>query len=239
MYPGQTYEEICSFCTELRGEEAANLYFIMGLANSSDEYLLYEDDAFGIIPCIGAMTDEYFLVIPKTHVLSSGWLPERERQHLRSLLAALRRELEVNGKQVVFFEHGSLSFRNKGGNCYDHAHVHAVVTDLGAAAFINEIPAAVQFHETSDWIEDAHALLTRERVSYVSIEDGQSSHIGVAVDVPSQFFRQALARALRIPAEESDWIAYPQAGRVKGMLNRPINLRLSGSSARSTSLGVT
>ena len=220
VYRGDTYEDICSFCSELRGDEKADLFMILGFVDKPSEYILYEDERFGVIPCVGAMTDEYYLIIPKAHVLSSGWMSQSDRAHLVSLMQQMRETLADEGKKVVFFEHGSHSFRNKGGNCYDHAHVHAVVTDLEAADFIREIPAQVDFHRTDNWIESAYEILTEGQASYVSIEDGLGSHIGVAVNVPSQFFRQALARALGVSAAESDWIAYPQESRVKAMFDR-------------------
>lgn len=216
----ETYEDICTFCKEVTGEAVQNLFYDHGLATDRAGYVLYETDHHVVFPCIGALTDFYVLVVSRRHALSVGWLEPDEQDDLRQVLDHLRRHLtKVTGLSVMVFEHGSYNFRDKGGACYDHAHVHVVATDRPSDTFVDAVPEPVTLAECDDWLDTATDLIRGQQRSYVALDDGHRHLVGEATGAPSQFFRRCLASWLGAEAGEWDWLTFPQLDRVAHMLS--------------------
>jgi diadenosine tetraphosphate (Ap4A) HIT family hydrolase len=213
-----TYEDICMFCCEIRGEDDSNLFFDLGLARESKDYVLHETEHFVVMPCIGALTDWYVLIVSKRHALSVGWLSAEERDDLKRVLSHVRRKLEnITGHQTMVFEHGSYDFRDKGGACYDHAHVHVVATERSLDEFMGYVPSSLEMARCEDWTDEATQMVQNQHLSYLALENPTEKLIGIATGAPSQFFRRCLSRWLGADDGEWDWLVYPQLERVKRM----------------------
>lgn len=213
------HAEICAFCCEAKGGTDSNLFYDLSLATRPDEYILHETENFVVMPCVGALTDWYVLIAPRRHVLSVGWLEEDERAELRELVSRYRKHATaVTGNNTVVFEHGSYDFRNKGGSCFDHAHVHLVATERPVAEFVEHIPSEVELRPTDDWIEEAARLVNSERTAYLALEGSQGPRITAVEGAPSQFFRRAMAQWLDAAEGEWDWLLFPQVERVKEIM---------------------
>lgn len=219
MSQERTYEDICTFCHEVFGRGESNLYYDLQLAESRDEYVLAETEHFVVIPCIGALTDWYVLVVSRRHVLSVGWLTEAEQQELRTLLTTLTNRLRERSRtDVMVFEHGSYDFRDKGGACYDHAHVHVMGTRQKPADFLPHVPEQLIMNHCNDWIASARQYVTERKLSYLALQCNDWQMIGHAANAPSQFFRRALAQWMGADDGEWDWLTFPQVERVKLMM---------------------
>lgn len=216
---GDTHEDICSFCAEVTGSADPNLFYDLGLATSRDQYVLHESEHFIVIPCIGALTDWYVLIVSRRHALSVGWLTDSERADLREVLIITRAWLaQVSGQNVLTFEHGSLDFRDKGGACYDHAHVHVLATGNDLSGFLAHIPPPVEMRRCADWIDSARDTVQAGRTSYLALQADSTDMIAPATGAPSQFFRRCLATWLDAEHGEWDWLVYPQTRRVTAMM---------------------
>ena len=212
-----TYEEICTFCNEVAGRD--NLFYDLGVAADRAGYVLLETENFLVVPCLGALTDWYVLVVPRRHVLSAGWLDPAERAELRVLLGDVTGRLAgVSGQDVVLFEHGSFSFRDKGGACHDHAHIHVVATADPVSDFVALVSTHVDLHPCDNWIEAAARLVNENQRSYLALQSEAGAMIATAGKAPSAFFRKALAQWLAVDPGEHDWLVYPQVERLRRMI---------------------
>ncbi|WP_435107201.1 HIT family protein [Nocardiopsis synnemataformans] len=213
-----TLSEICTFCCEVEGGDDSNLFYDLGLARARSDYVVHESDHFAVMPCIGALTDWYLLIVSKRHTLSVGWLDDAERADLRALIPQVtdlvRRR---SGLGSLVFEHGSLDFRDKGGACYDHTHIHVVATDRAPQAFLDQIPAPVTMRPCPDWIGAARHLVEDRQRSYLALGTPGQDWIGTATGAPSQFFRRCLASWMGAEEGEWDWLTFPQTDRVHRM----------------------
>src|SRR5699024_5825012 len=61
--------EICTFCCEVEGGDDSNLFYDLGLAHTRADYVLLESEHFVVMPCIGALTDWYLIIVSKRHTL--------------------------------------------------------------------------------------------------------------------------------------------------------------------------
>lgn len=217
IQPTPTFEEICTFCDEIAGRP--NIFDDYGLNATPKAYVLHETEQFIVVPCLGALTDHYVLVVPKRHVLSVGWMTAEERLELRHTVDQVSRRLgNLSGSEVAVFEHGSLSFRDKGGACHDHAHIHVVATDRSVADFLDYVKAIVTLEPCDNWIESAAEMVNDAAISYLAIGDAASSFVGPATGAPSGFFRKSLMSWLGGDPAEHDWLVFPQIERLKSII---------------------
>lgn len=213
----ETYEDICTFCNEASGG-SDTMFHDLGLA-AANQYLLHQTEHFVVVPCIGALTDWYVLIVPRRHVLSTGWLEPHERAELKPLIADVTERMRrLSGQDVVLFEHGSFSFRDKGGACHDHSHIHVVATERSTDEFVRQVSASVPLEPCADWIEAAAELVTKSRRAFLAISTASGSMIAPASNVPSQFFRRALVNWLGAEEGEYDWLVFPQVERLRSII---------------------
>lgn len=211
------FEDICTFCREASGTESR--FLDLGIAAEAEDYLLDQTEHFVVVPCLGALTDWYVLIVPRRHVLSTGWLDAEERAELRSLsYRTMSRLADRSGQEVVLFEHGSYSFRDKGGSCHDHSHTHIVATDRKVDDFIRHVSASVELEPCDDWIEAAASHIKDSGGSYLALESSAGSKIASANGAPSAFFRKALTSWLGGKLGEEDWLVFPQIDRLRTMV---------------------
>lgn len=216
--PTGDYEDICTFCSEVKGDNTLNLFLEEGIP--PEQYILLNTAHWVVFPCIGALADWYVLIVSKQHALSVGWLEEAAQAELREVvIPRVQAELsDRSGQQVIFFEHGSLNFRDKGGACFDHAHVHAVATERSMDAFLPFVAGSVTLEPCDDWIAAATAMVNEQQVAYLALAGGTTQMVAVAERerVKAQFFRRALAAWLG-GHEEWDWYVNRQLERVRSM----------------------
>lgn len=212
-------QDICTFCAEVSGAPGANLYYEMGIfAHGARDYVLEETPFFVVVPCIGALVDTYVLIISKRHVLSTGWLSDEERDELRGVLDRWSSRIAENGNSPVIFEHGSYSFRDKGGACYDHCHVHVVGTERSPATFVAQVSEDVPLVQSDNWLDSARLAIEDGEHSYLAVSFGDGDYVGNSSGAPSQFFRRHLADWLGTDKGGWDWLVFPERERVKNMI---------------------
>ncbi|WP_063041756.1 hypothetical protein [Nocardia pseudovaccinii] len=210
--------DICTFCCEVSGGTSSNLFYDLGISQEgSRDYILDETAHFVVFPCIGALVPEYVLIVSKRHTLSAGWFNGEERTDLQQLTERWTGRL---GGNVVLFEHGSYDFRDKGGACYDHAHIHLISTDAQPESFVRSVAEDVALHSCDDWLGAAVDSVQREERSYLAMSIDGCDYIGNSRQARSQFFRQHLAAWLGAEPGGWDWLVYPEIGRVQGMIGR-------------------
>lgn len=124
-----------------------------------------------------------------------------------------------SGLDVVTFEHGSYSFRDKGGACHDHAHIHVVATDRPVADFVAHVSAIVDLRRCDDWVEAAADMVAGESRSYLALAGAGGAWIAPATGAPSGFFRKALMTWLGGDPAEHDWLVFPQVERLRAMVS--------------------
>lgn len=216
-----SFEDICSFCDEVNGRD--NRFHDLGIGAGRLDYILMESERFVVVPCMGALTDWYVLIVPKRHVLSTGWMNTDERNELQTLCDEVCARLErMSGQSVVVFEHGSYDFRDKGGACHDHAHIHVVGTDRPVGGFVDFVSQSLDLDKCEDWIQSASDTVDGERRSYLAVSSGAESWIGRSDSAPSGFFRKSLMRWIGGDPAEHDWLVFPQVERLKRMVREGI-----------------
>ena len=219
--PSSNFEDICSFCDEIHLRRDRNLFWDLLGEEIGGDYLLLETDSIVVIPCLGALADFYALVVPRNHVLSFAYLPAAVDDELATVMRALREWfLEEAESPPVLFEHGSFSFRDKGGACFDHAHIHAVAARSTPTDFLRRVEKVVPMSPVEQWLPAAREWVRKRHRSYWAMSTEEAGdYLGEPRDVPSQFFRRSLAEWLHMD-EQWDAVMYPQVDRVAHMIER-------------------
>lgn len=221
-----TLQDICSFCAEIEKRPDHNLFHEVIGSSIKYRYILYETDNFCVMPSLGSLMSGYLLVVPKEHVLSFGWLPPDVDDELRTLLNKVASWLKENyDSECIFFEHGSVSFTNRGGSCTDHAHLHVVpvpevvnLVDVMRRDF--QTRPITSIAELRDQIErDAAYLFLRHH-------DG-SMYVCDAPDAKSQHLRRDLVKQLGLD-EIWDWSIFPGEEHIIATIEQSEKNPLSG-----------
>ena len=189
----------CRFCDIINGR-----YHYEGI----DEPFASNDN-FIAIASIGALTEGWSLIIPKTHQLSMRSV--YDNRDIAGLINSILPPLMEKYGSLVAFEHGA----NKEGSITacgtDHAHLHIVplgislIPDLDSSGLkwihchTNEIASKSENHEYLFYSELSATGTWQDPVGYLHV-----------LDYPiSQFFRQIIAKHLGV-IEMSDYKRFPQ-----------------------------
>lgn len=214
------HQDICTFCAEVGDSDGPNLYYELGICSHGErDYIREETPHFVVVPCIGALVERYVLVISKRHVLSAGWLNEDEILDLRSVIERWSSKISAEGGSAAVFEHGSYSFRDKGGACYDHCHIHIINTEGSVESFLEQMAYDIDMKPTCDWLRSAQPAIKVGEHSYLALSFCGNDYMGNSADAPSQFFRRHLARWLGADYSSWDWLVFPETVRVRHMID--------------------
>lgn len=177
-----------------------------------DEYnlkknVLYESEHFFVVPTIGQMGIEgYLLLCSKKHYLGMGNIP---KEYLIELEDILRKTKEIISKiydsKVLVFEHGPKSDCHNGGGCLDHGHLHIVPTSLDIVPLLTKSFELEEINDFSSLAEISKA----KKYSYMFIETqtGKRYVVEIKSVLPSQYLRQLLA--LKMGINNWDWKINP------------------------------
>ena len=185
--------------------------------------VLYETDAFVVLPSIGPLNPSHILVVPKSHVKALGALPDSLTTEVKTIKEKLRNYChKKSGKQLIFFEHGTGKLIDSSGGCVDHAHLHAIwnipgVTEL----FIKQLglvtlPSALTVNQVCNL-----------ELGYIYVEgaDGQN-FIKNNPGLPSQIFRRLYA-SLDVSVEVWNWRSFFNLKGIEAVIEYYSDLRNS------------
>lgn len=179
-----------------------------------DDFILRDSGDFFVIPGAGSVCDGYVIISPKAHVLSFGHLDASLDSQLQAVFGDVERKLAGHyGRAVIAFEHGAESFRNRGGSCTDHAHMHVFPADprLSLAAAVGtdfELRPVTQFLPSV-----REQVRTRHR-PYLWLREGGQMWVCDAPRALSQYVRRVITAQLGRP-DEWDWLVFPGTGHMR------------------------
>ncbi|NSC25226.1 hypothetical protein FM076_30380 [Streptomyces albus subsp. chlorinus] len=216
----EDYREICSFCAEIHRRPEHNLLATLLDDVPPADFVLHETERFVVIPGVGAVCPGYVLIVPKAHVLSAGHLDEDHDAEFDDLFTRLEGYLTTQfGRPVTAFEHGAESFRNRGGSCTDHAHIHvfpaATEVDLSS-----ELRKEFALRPVEGLTAPARDQVRRRQRAYLWLRT--RSGRAWMCDAPhalSQYVRRILVAQLGRP-DEWDWAVFPGTDHIRVTMER-------------------
>jgi hypothetical protein len=202
------YRDICGFCAELEKRPDNNVLHALMPSIALSQFILSESDNFAIIPAVGSFVDNYVLLVPKSHVLSFGFLPPEVDDEFDSVFGSIVRSLSAEGEGVVAFEHGAESFRNRGGSCTDHAHMH-IFPATAALDVREDISAEFEVRQVAPALAPLRHQVEVRKKPYLWMRglDG-SALICDAPEALSQHVRRVIFARMGRP-DEWDWAVFP------------------------------
>lgn len=114
----------CGICLEINNQNNSEGLNLKKLTN--ENFIIYSDNLFTIVPSIGALNETHVLLVPNRHVKNFSALTKEEKENLLIILDKIEQYyLEKFNSKVVFFEHGTGRISKK--NCIEHAHIHCIL----------------------------------------------------------------------------------------------------------------
>ena len=205
----EDYRDICGFCAEINMAREHNLLLNLMPDVDPRDFVLLETNDFVVVPGIGSVCDGYVLISPKEHVLSFGHLDERLDNQLAAVFGELERWLATRyGRPVIAFEHGAESFRNRGGSCTDHAHMHVFPADH-RLDIIGAVQLDYRLRRTDRLLPPLCEQVQGRRLPYLWLRGPEGDMwICDAPTAMSQYIRRVIMSQLDRP-DEWDWLVFP------------------------------
>lgn len=179
----------------------------LGQELAEGKNILYESDNFFVVPAIGQMGIEgYILVCSKEHFIGVGNILKEYESELRGVLDKSKKIIsEVYDSEVLVFEHGPRLRCHKGGGCLDHAHLHLVPTSVDVMEFLNRKFKPEQIEDYSKLRE----IYEQQKSSYIFVESQEEKMYVIEVEfpIPSQYLRQVIASKINVA--NWDWRVDP------------------------------
>lgn len=91
--------------------------------------ILMESENFYVIPSLGSIVPNWFLICSKDHFISSSKLSSKLLDELFQLVNDLRSKVKFVNNNISIFEHGPHKPKIATGCSVDHLHIHVVDFD--------------------------------------------------------------------------------------------------------------
>lgn len=214
------FRDLCSFCAEIDRARDHNLLLDLMPELTPDDFVLRETDDFVVIPGVGSVCDGYVIISPKAHVLSFGHLDASLDDQFQVVFGEVEHELSERYRQrVIAFEHGAESFRNRGGSCTDHAHMHVFPADP-RLDLVSAIRADFELRPASRFLPEMREQVAQRRRPYLWLR-GADGDMWVC-DAPkalSQYIRRVIVSQLGRPGEW-DWLVFPGTDHMRNTVRQ-------------------
>lgn len=193
----------CDFCSEFRGEAGSQF---SEKYPDFDSRIVFEDQDFLVLPTIGQIFPNSFLILPRTHYQTCGEMPAPLRSKLERIVGSVLSSLH-GAYDFLVFEHGAKAHTGASCGIY-HAHTHIVPIPSNLHVDIKKIfpdhsRVCSSLVEALDIVKDSE--------DYLMLGTGQEFLTARVSDlgfVPrSQYFRRQLVKYLQVD-EEWDWRKY-------------------------------
>lgn len=170
-----------------------------------EKYILFRSDNFFITPSVGSFVEGYLLICSKEHFIGMGNIPLNHFDELENLKESVRKVLSKYYIPPIFFEHGPVGKRKRGGCCIDHAHLHAVPLKT---SILEKISTHLDFRRIRN-LTEVRAQFKRE-IPYLYYENqaGERYLTELFESIPSQYFRKVVTVEIGKP-KEWDWRVHP------------------------------
>lgn len=214
----------CCFCDELSGGHENQYKAIYG--REAPSRLLWRTTNFAVVPSLGALVQDYLLVIPFSHVTSIRELGVSARQELASTVGQLRACLEDGARRTVIFEHGNPVGATSGGCGIVHAHLHVVPIKRQVSGPPKK--PGISWRKLNGLMpyESLEAATAGDKPYLYFCGQDAESWVAIVDGVESQFFRRWLVAELELGSW--DW---REAGIEEAVLDSIRRLSKSGASA--------
>jgi diadenosine tetraphosphate (Ap4A) HIT family hydrolase len=188
----------CYLCGDLQQDpETSGIARLYG-EDALGESFLWEDDEFFLIPAPGTITPGYLILATKLHCsrfadLGTPTLAKAERIWTR--IQKLGQQLGL--APYVLFEHGGVSYHQRGAACIDHAHFHMApcLHPLGLWQNLH-----LQFDETLlGGFREIRDLSNKP--PYILLVTSNEMYSYITPAVQSQFVRRLLALQWGVPMQ--------------------------------------
>lgn len=174
---------------------------------------LFESPNFVALPSLGSLVEGWLLLVPKTHFLNMGALPDHLASELEIFKRSIGEQLQSRYGPICVFEHGPSTPNKSVGCSVDHAHLHLVPIDFSLIdAAIPFLPDDVVW-TSANWDDCQAAFLEHRDYLYMEQPMG-SGMITFHGAFGSQVFRKAIA-ARTGAIQQFNWREYPQTETIR------------------------
>jgi ATP adenylyltransferase len=193
------------------------LNLVPGVARQSWDNPVFESQNFVALPSLGSLVEGWLLLVPKTHFISLGALPEALVTEMDDMKAKVTAHVRNEYGEICVFEHGPAFASRKVGCTVDHAHLHIVPLAFNLAEATQPFMPHDSEWSKASWSECRVAHRAGKDYLYFEQQLGHGN-ISTHTDFGSQVFRKAIASKIGRP-DEFNWREHPELDTVARTIN--------------------
>jgi ATP adenylyltransferase len=159
---------------------------------------LGDDQDAAVVPTLGALVENWVLVIPRRPTISFARVAVASRKKCHELIVGVSERVCLPQKHVYYFEHGPAQVGTVTGCGVDQAHVHVVPLAFDLINAATGCGSKIRWRKAD--VVDPWRDLAGDRDYYV-ISNFSEAYVGEPEEKQSQFFRRVIARAIGRPDE--------------------------------------
>lgn len=179
--------------------------------SKKENTVIYETQNFYVLPSLGALVDEYALVVSKKHITSLSQLSDNEKEEYNGIIDYISKQfIKFYNKQPIVFEHGTPNLlSDMKASSIVHAHAHIVNHN-----YINEkdIINNLNFNEIKDFKDVSNS---NNYIFYINHKNRK--YVTYNYDSISQIMRILIAKDLGIK-DQYNWKEHDFIENINKML---------------------
>ncbi|ESX91280.1 hypothetical protein X753_21120 [Mesorhizobium sp. LNJC399B00] len=153
-----------------------------------------------VLPTIGMIVPNWFLVVPKVHSFNFGQQGMGTREELSSIASSIFEAVSKPGDEMLAFEHGALRAGSNIGCGVDHAHLHIIVSSRNFLACVwDGMSEELDACDGAAPIGEMYNGVLSEKPYYLAWMSGKTLLEQPAKNEVSQRFRRVIASAAGTP----------------------------------------
>lgn len=190
-------DDSCILCTQFVLHTRPSIWAKQGKKYAQSSDLLAETDSCLVVAGLGALAEGYVILLPKSHYLSIGALPQEQMSEFVELKNHIGMLLKRLYGDIIFFEHGESS-SNRAGKSVVHAHLHACPCNADFRLHLQHRFSEKQISALSDLRDYGTA-----DIPYLFYENvlGEKFVYVVSEHLPSQYLRRLWAQEVGRPRQ--------------------------------------
>lgn len=176
---------------------------LAGTSRRVENQALWYSHSAIVLPTVGMIVPNWFIVVPTTHSLNFAAQPDASRDEIPGLLQSIRNEAGHHDDEMIVFEHGPATAGSAVGCGVDHAHLHVIIAPRSLALSVwDELRLDLGGRSEPAEINDLHRAIDKDQPYYFAWMGGKRLVEQPIKHSTSQRLRRAVARAAGCP---EDW----------------------------------
>jgi diadenosine tetraphosphate (Ap4A) HIT family hydrolase len=176
---------------------------IAGNSKKVYDKILIESKNFFVLPSLGSIVPNWFIICSKAHILSGNGLTSTQFSELEILIEEIKNRIGITNEKLTIFEHGPSKENISTGCSVDHFHLHLIEHDSKEIFEMSlEYSPEFKWKNKKSFNEAISSIDSKQSYLYLRINN-KHNLICQKDEFESQYFRKIIAKSQNLDKKYS------------------------------------